>query len=118
MSNATTITAVLGGITSPNDLADLERICGQRRARRESNHRGMSGNKGREQSRTISWESESVLRADQIRTLPAGIALVLWSRLPPLLAHFPLLSDQPGWPEIQSEEKITREDNDHARLAS
>ena len=40
MGNATSITAVLGGLTSPSDLADLERICGQRRVRRVSTHRG------------------------------------------------------------------------------
>ncbi len=65
MGNATSITAVLGGLTSPNDLSDLERICGQRRVRRESTHRGSSGRGGRDYSRTTSWESETVLRADE-----------------------------------------------------
>ncbi len=65
MGNATSITAVLGGLTSPNDLSDLERICGQRRVRRESTHRGASGKGGRDFSRTTSWESETVLRADE-----------------------------------------------------
>ena len=35
-----------------------------------------------------------MLRADQIRTLPAGHALVLWSRLPPFVARMPLLSER------------------------
>ncbi len=43
MGNATSITAVLGGLTSSTDLADLERICGQRRVRRVSTHRGTGG---------------------------------------------------------------------------
>ena len=115
MGTATTITAVFGGLTSPNDLADLERICGQRRVRRESDHRGTSGPQNRDQSRTITWESETVLRADQIRTLPAGVALVLWSRLPPFLAYSPLLSEMTAWPKIQEEEKTVREANDRAR---
>jgi len=115
MGTATTITAVLGGLTSPNDLADLEKVCGQRRVRRESDHRGTSGPHNREQSRTITWEIETVLRADQIRTLPAGVALVLWSRLPPFLAYLPLLSELTAWPEIRREEKTAREANDRAR---
>jgi type IV secretory pathway TraG/TraD family ATPase VirD4 len=115
MGNATTITAVLGGLTSPSDLADLERICGHRRVQRRSTHRGTSGTRGRDHSTTISWESETVLRADQIRTLPAGVALLLWSKLPPLLARLPLLSETPGWREVEREERSVREANDRAR---
>ncbi len=118
MGNATSITAVLGGLTSPTDLADLERICGQRRVRRVSTHRGTGGRNGRDHSRTISWESEAVLRADQIRTLQAGMALVLWSRLPPVLAHLPLLSEQPDWQQVQQEEEQARQANDRARSAA
>jgi type IV secretory pathway TraG/TraD family ATPase VirD4 len=115
MGNATSITAVLGGLTSPDDLSDLERICGQRRVRRESTHRGMSGTNGRDYSRTTSWESETVLRADEIRTLPAGQALVLWSRLPPVLARMPLLTESREWAEIRAEELAARQANDEAR---
>ena len=115
MGNATSITAVLGGLTSPNDLSDLERICGQRRVRRESTHRGASGKGGRDFSRTTSWESETVLRADEIRTLPAGRALVLWSRFPPVLVRKPLLSERADWPEVKAEELAARLANDQAR---
>ena len=115
MGNATSITAVLGGLTSPTDLADLERICGQRRVRRVSTHRGSGGRNGRDHSRTISWESEAVLRADQIRTLQAGMALLLWSRLPPVLVHLPLLSEGADWEQIRQEEEQARLANDRAR---
>ncbi len=115
MGNATSVTAVLGGLTSPNDLSDLERVCGQRRARRESTHRGVRGQGGGDQSRTTTWESEPVLRADQIRTLPAGTALVLWSRLPPVLARLPLLSERPEWPDVKAEEAAAKRANDEAR---
>ena len=115
MGNATSITAVLGGLTSPTDLADLERICGQRRVRRVSTHRGSGGRNGRDHSRTISWESEAVLRADQIRTLQAGMALLLWSRLPPVLVHLPLLSEGPDWEQVRQEEEQARLANDRAR---
>jgi type IV secretory pathway TraG/TraD family ATPase VirD4 len=115
MGNATTITAVLGGLTSPSDLADLERICGQRRVQRISTHRGTSGGNNRDHSSTTTWENETVLRADQIRTLPAGVALLLWSKLPPFLAQLPLLSELPGWREVLDEEKTVRHANDQAR---
>ena len=118
MGNATSITAVLGGLTSPSDLADLERVCGQRRVRRESTHRGSRGPAAAEQSRTITWENEPVLRADQIRTLPAGTALVLWSRLPPVLVHLPLLSERRDWPQVRAEEEAARRANDEARTAA
>jgi type IV secretion system protein VirD4 len=118
MGNATSITAVLGGLTSPSDLADLERICGQRRVRRVSTHRGSGGRNGRDHSRTISWENETVLRADQIRTLQAGMALLLWSRLPPVLAHLPLLSEGPDWEQVRQEEEQARLANDRARSAA
>jgi type IV secretion system protein VirD4 len=113
MGNATAITAVLGGLSSPNDLGDLEKLCGQRRSRREASHRG-----AKDQSRTVSWEYEPVLRADQIRTLPAGVALVLWGRLPPVLAYFPLLSERDDWPDVKREEGLVRAANDLAWLGS
>jgi type IV secretion system protein VirD4 len=118
MGNATSITAVLGGLMSPSDLSDLERICGQRRARRESTHHATSPAHGRDRSRTVSWENEAVLRADQIRTLPSGTALVLWGRLPPVLARLPLLSERPEWPTVRQEEASAREANDRARMPS
>jgi type IV secretion system protein VirD4 len=118
MGNATSITAILGGLTSPGDLSDLERICGQRRVRRESTHRGTSGKSGRDYSRTTSWESETVLRADEIRTLPAGRALVLWSRLPPVLVRLPLASERGDWAEVRAEELAARQANDRARISA
>jgi type IV secretory pathway TraG/TraD family ATPase VirD4 len=118
MGNSTTITVVLGGITSPTDLADLERTCGQRRVKRESTHSGSRGQHGAERSRTVSWESEAVLRADQVRTLPSGVALVLWSKLPPVLARLELLSDHPDWPQIRDEEATARQANDLARAGA
>ncbi len=110
MGNATSITAVLGGLKSPGDLADLEKLCGQRRSRRVASHQG-----ARDGSRTVSWDYEAVLRADQIRTLPAGVGLLLWGRLPPVLAKFSLLTQHADWPQIQQEEKWAREANDRAR---
>jgi len=113
MGNATSITAILGGLTSPRDLADLERLCGQRRVRRVATSRGPGARF--DQSQTVSWENEPVLRGDQIRTLPAGMALVLWGRLPPVLARLPLLSETPIWRALRREEAATRAANDRAR---
>jgi type IV secretion system protein VirD4 len=112
MANATSITAVFGGLTEAKDLADLERLCGQRRVKRHSTHRGADkqGN-----SVSISWERETVLRVEDIRTLPDGVALVLWGKLPPILAALPLLSDDPDWTAIQGEEAALAAANDGAR---
>ena len=63
----------------------------------------------------MSWEVEPVLRADQVRTLPAGVALVLWGRLPPLLARMPLMSEAADWPVVEQEERALRRANDDAR---
>ena len=101
MANATSITAVFGGLTEAKDLADLERLCGQRRVKRHSTHRG--GEK-RGTSVSISWEREAVLPLDNIRTLPDGVALVLWGKLPPILAALPLLSEDRDWKAIRAEE--------------
>ena len=99
MANATNITVVFGGLSSAKDLGDLERICGTRRTRRDSVQRG-----GERSARTATqtWETAPVLRSGDIRTLPSGAALVLWGRLPPIIAQFPLLSDDPDWNTIRA----------------
>ena len=117
MGNATSVTAVMGGLKSPTDLSELERVCGQRRVRRESTHRGVRGPGGADQSRTISWESEPVLRADEVRTLPAGTALVLWSKLPPVLVRLPMFSERPEWRQVRAEEEAAKRANDAARAS-
>lgn len=99
MANATNITVVFGGLTSAKDLADLERVCGTRQARRDSIHRGAERNS---RSATRSWEHQPVLRSGDIRTLPSGTALVLWGRLPPILARQPMLTEDRDWKTIQA----------------
>jgi len=113
MANATTITAVFGGLTSATDLGELERLCGTHRVRRESQHRGGAGRDAR--STTVSFDHEPVLRAADIRTLGDGVALVLWGRLPPVLAAQPLLSEDRDWKGIRKEEAKLRRANDDAR---
>jgi type IV secretion system protein VirD4 len=115
MANATTITAVFGGLAAPADLADLERLCGQRRTPRDSVHRG-DGRRNR--SVSTSWDQEAVMPAARIRTLPDGTALVLWGKLPPILAHQPLLSDDRDWKTVHAQETALRAGNDAARAAT
>jgi type IV secretory pathway TraG/TraD family ATPase VirD4 len=112
MANATSITAVFGGLSEAKDLADLERLCGQRRVKRHSTHQG--GDR-RGTSVSVNWEREPVLAVDDIRTLPDGVALVLWGRLPPVLASLPLLSHDRDWKAIRAEESALRAANDGAR---
>ena len=111
MANATNVTVVFGGLSSAKDLADLERVCGSRPVQRVSLQRG-GGQNGR--SETHSWEHQPVLPAADIRTLPAGTALVLWGRLPPILARFPLLSQDRGWKTIKASQ--VQHHNDAARI--
>jgi len=113
MANATTITAVFGGLTSATDLGELERLCGTHRVRRESQHRGGADRDAR--SATISSEHEPVLRPADIRTLGDGGALVLLGRLPPVLAVQPMLSEDRDWPGVRDDEAKLRQDNDDAR---
>jgi hypothetical protein len=112
MSNATTITAVFGGLSDSGDLAELERLCGRRRVQRASTHHS-ADRPGR--SITVSWDYGPVLAAADIRTLASGVALLLWGKLPPILAAQPKLSDDPDWPAVQAEESEQRALNDRAR---
>ncbi len=96
MGNATSITAVLGGLTSPNDLSDLERICGQRpRPARVHPPGGERERRPRFLPHHQLGKRNRLAAPTRIRTLPAGRALVLWSRLPPVLVRMPLLSSAP-----------------------
>jgi hypothetical protein len=99
MANATNITMIFGGLTSARDLSDLERVCGTRQVCRETVHRGGERNT---RSATQTWETQPVLRAADIRTLPAGVTLVLWGRLAPILARQPLLSEDRDWRQTQA----------------
>ena len=110
MANATSITVVFGGLNAPKDLADLERLCGTRPARRTSTHRGERNAR----SATESWDREPVLRVEDLRTLPDGRSLVMWGTLPPILADQPLLSADPDWKTTQADEARWREANDAA----
>lgn len=56
-----------------------------------------------------------MLRAADIRTLGDGVALVLWGRLPPVLAAQPMLSQDRGWGAIRTEEARLRRASDDAR---
>ena len=56
-----------------------------------------------------------MLRAGDIRTLAEGVALVLWGKLPPILAGQPLLSADRDWGQIRAEEAELRQRNDNAR---
>jgi type IV secretion system protein VirD4 len=116
MTNATSITAVLGGLKSVRTLEDLERLCGQRRVRRQSTHRGGGDKRGT--SVSVNWEHEPVLRASEIRTLPDGVSLMLWGKLPPVLTTLPLLSEDRDWKAIRAEEAALRSANDGARRHS
>ena len=86
LGNATSITCVLGGLKVADDLAELSRICGTHKVLR---HSSSSDSSGRHPSISAGWVDEAVLDEAQLRCLDEGVALVLWGRLPPVLAYLP-----------------------------
>ena len=111
MTDATTITAVFGGLRTVDDLEDLERLCGQRRIRRHSASDSSGG-----RSVTVASELEPVMTVAEIRSLAPGVALVLWHDFHPILAYVPGLWEQRrAWRAISAEETTARSANDDAR---
>jgi len=111
MNDATTVSVVLRGLRSVDDLEDLERLCGQRRIQRHSKSDSMGG-----RSVTVASELEPVVTVAEIRSLEVGVGLVLWDDFPPVLAYLPgLWEDRKAWKAISAEEAATRAANDAAR---
>jgi len=110
MNDATTVSVVLRGLRSVEDLQDLERLCGQRRIQRHSNSDSING-----RSVTVASELEPVVTVAEIRSLPVGVGLVLWDDFPPTLVYLPGLWEERGWKAIAAEEAALRAANDAAR---
>jgi len=50
------------------------------------------------QSISATWVEEPVLDESAIRTLPEGVALLVWARLRPVLVYMPAVWELPGLP--------------------
>ncbi len=58
---------------------------------------------------------EPVLSPAEIRSLPAGTALLLWGRLPPILAHLPGIWEGKAGHAVMEEERAEKQRNDQER---
>ncbi len=76
--DAATVTLVLPGLSSGQDLRDLAALAGEREEREVSRTTSASG-----ESTTTGTTRRPVLRPEDVRQLPRGEALLLARRLPP-----------------------------------
>jgi len=79
MLDSATIRLVLPGLTSPQDLRDLAQLAGERIFAERSRTHGDTGS-----SITLAERNQATLRADELRSLPPGSAMLLPRRSPPV----------------------------------
>jgi len=79
MLDSATIRLVLPGLTSPQDLRDLAQLAGERIFAERSRTHGDTGS-----SITLAERNQAALRADELRSLPPGSAMLLPRRSPPV----------------------------------
>jgi type IV secretion system protein VirD4 len=80
MLDSATIRLVLPGLSHPGDLRDLAALAGERGFQERSHTRSDQGGS----SETIATRDKVVLRADELRTLPAGSAMLVPRRARPV----------------------------------
>jgi len=79
MLDSATIRLVLPGLSHPQDLRDLAALAGERGFEERSRTRSDSGS-----SETVATRDKVVLRADELRSLPAGSAMLIPRRVRPV----------------------------------
>jgi hypothetical protein len=112
MFNAATIKVVFGGLSVDNDLEWLARLTGRRYV---LNHTRQTRPDWRTDY-SSHWEEVSVLRADEIRTLSPGHALVMISATAPVIADLPLAFQRRGGRQLLADMQAMAARNDRARL--
>jgi len=80
MLDSATIRLVLPGLSHPGDLRDLAALAGERGFQERSRTRSDQGGS----SETIATRDKVVLRADELRSLPAGSAMLIPRRVRPV----------------------------------
>src|SRR5487761_1923855 len=115
LRNATTITAVFGGLSVAQDLRELSELCGTRRVTR---HSVTSDQRRGTDSVGATWSDEAVLSPAEIQGLREGQLLLLWGSLPPILAYEPGVWELKDAKEIAEQERTARTANDAARAAN
>jgi type IV secretion system protein VirD4 len=109
--NAASILAVFGGLGVADDLDELSRLTGTRQVERE----GWTEDARGRSSTNRHVVEEPVLSPAEIRALPAGTALLLWGRLPPVLAHLPGIWEGKAGHAVMEEERAEKQRNDQER---
>ncbi|XIE78418.1 TraM recognition domain-containing protein [Streptomyces sp. SBR177] len=104
---------VLGGAKDPAFLKDMSELCGQVE-RVRTTRTTSSGERGGE-STARHTALEAVLRADEIKALPEGYALVLADDLPPVGTRLDGMWTWDSWDEIQAHVRELRHANEAAR---
>jgi len=79
MLDSATVRLVLPGLSHPQDLRDLAALAGERGFEERSRTRSDTGS-----SETIATRDKVVLRADELRSLPAGSAMLIPRRVRPV----------------------------------
>jgi len=80
MLDSATIRLVLPGLSHPQDLRDLAALAGERGFEERSRTRSDQGGS----SETVATRDKVVLRADELRSLPAGSAMLIPRRVRPV----------------------------------
>lgn len=104
---------VFGGAKDPAFLKDMSDLCGQTE-RLRTTRTTTTGSQGGESTATHT-ALEAVLRADEIKALPEGHALLLADNLPPVITRLDGLWTQDDWPEIQHHVQELRRANEAER---
>jgi len=79
MLDSATVRLVLPGLSHPQDLRDLAALAGERGFEERSRTRSDTGS-----SETVATRDKVVLRADELRALPAGSAMLIPRRVRPV----------------------------------
>jgi len=109
--NAASILMVFGGLSVAADLEELSKLCGTKSIERVS----VTDNANGTSSQSRHLIEEPVLGPSAIHALDEGTALVLFGRLPPVLAYLPGLWERENAEEAIAEELAARVANDIAR---
>jgi type IV secretory pathway TraG/TraD family ATPase VirD4 len=102
---------ICGGLKD-DSLHTFETLLGRRKTPTTSTTRGPGG-----RTTSTTEQPEPVLTAAELRTLPAGDALLLAGNLPPAVLHLPGIWKRPDWPTFQAEQAEVRAAVEAARAA-
>ena len=114
MFNASTVKIIFGGLSVDSDLDWLSKLTGRRYVLSHTRQT-------RPDWRTdysSHWEEVPVLRADEIRTLNPGHALLMFSATAPIITDLPLIFDTRGGRQLLADMRTMAARNDRVRAST